>query len=196
LRNIIVISGKQGSGKSTQAEMLQAIALKDGFVPLRVRFSEVLYELHNVCLPLLKKYGIRDATMEKDGELLQVLGTEYGRKLLGDDVWIKVLRRRVDYWLRVEPHLIIIDDCRFENEHDAFSDALRVHLECTEEMRKARCSYWRTNTNHPSEIGLDNYIASGRFAEPWCLRLETDRTEPKVTAHLIWNQFRTMKGLL
>ena len=154
------------------------------------------YELHDVCLPLLKKYGIRDATMKKDGELLQVLGTEYGRKLLGDDVWVKVLKRRVDYWLRVEPHLIIIDDCRFENEHDAFPDALRVHLECSEYMRKSRCSYWRTNTDHPSEIGLDNYRARGRFDEPWCLRMETDRTEPQVTAHLIWNQFRTMKGLL
>jgi hypothetical protein len=57
----------------------------------------------------------------------------------------------------------VIGDCRFENEFDAFPHALRVRLGCPEEVRKSRCSMWRENTQHPSEIGLDKYAKEGWF---------------------------------
>jgi hypothetical protein len=179
---IIIISGKQGSGKSTLSMNLKA---KLGHVE-QMRFAQVIYDMHTACLPILKHYGIRPDDMQKDGELLQVLGTDYGRKYLGDDVWVKALRRRVELYLASFPlGIVVIDDCRFENEIEAFPDALKVRLECIEQLRQGRCSYWRSNTDHPSEVGLDEYekfditINTGRLYAGEVLSLVIDAWEKK-----------------
>lgn len=159
---IVLISGKQGSGKSTLAEGIYRAAFLSGWMPHKVKFAEVIYALHDACLPILKLYGIRPEEMHKDGELLQVLGTEYGRKLLGENVWAKATRKYVERNLG-QRQLFIIDDARFENEFDAFPDALTIRLNAPADIRKERCSYWRTDEKHASEIGLDAYAKAGKF---------------------------------
>ena len=62
-----------------------------------------------------------------------------------------------------EHDLVIVGDCRFENEFMAFPEALRVRLQCPEDIRRKRCSMWRENVEHPSEIGLDRYANEGKF---------------------------------
>jgi hypothetical protein len=176
--NIILISGRQGSGKSTLADGLQKfLFLRQSFKVFRVKFADTLYKLHTACLPILKDAGVRPEEMTKDGELLQVLGTEYGRKCIDEDVWAKAARRNVDDLLLEYPAAwIIIDDCRFENEFNIFDDAVRVRLFANPKMRQARASYWRKDTNHPSETGLDSYHKQGYFD----LEIETndDKTKP------------------
>lgn len=82
--------------------------------------------------------------------------------------------------------LVIIDDCRFTNEFDAFPQALRVRLNAAEDVRKGRAESWRENTVHPSEVGLDLYDIEGKFD----LYLQTDLAEssPKHCATLITAQ--------
>jgi dephospho-CoA kinase len=156
-KRIFVFSAKQGGGKTTYAKYLQAFLGIDNTKIFK--FAAPLYALHDRCLPLLKQYGVRDASMEKDGELLQVLGSEYGRKCLGENVWVNVTAREVHAYLMGGPRrFAIIDDCRFENEFNEFRDiAYMIRLVAPESVRRARCSYWRENTQHPSEIGLDEY---------------------------------------
>ena len=103
----------------------------------------------------------------KDGPLLQWVGTEFGRNNYGINVWVDILKNKIKkyeapHWSELN-RLVIVDDCRFENEFDAFPEALRVRLVCPEEVRKARTESWRDNTNHPSEIGLDAYEAEKKF---------------------------------
>lgn len=156
-KRIFILSGKQGSGKTTYAKYLQAFLGIDNTKILK--FAAPLYALHDRCLPLLKQYGVRPDSMEKDGELLQVLGTTYGRKCLGENVWVDIVAREAYVWLSQRPdNFVIIDDARFENEINTFrEDAYLIRLTAPEAVRKARCSYWRENTQHPSEIGLDEY---------------------------------------
>jgi hypothetical protein len=49
--------------------------------------------------------------------LLQTLGTQWGRKYINKDVWLWAMQRHIE---RVtsddKPTIILIDDCRFENE--------------------------------------------------------------------------------
>lgn len=59
--------------------------------------------------------------------------------------------------------LIIVDDCRFENEFDALPEALRIRLEAREEVRRLRADSWREDVFHPSETGLDKYCEEGKF---------------------------------
>jgi hypothetical protein len=59
--------------------------------------------------------------------------------------------------------VFIVADCRFQNEFDAFPEALRVRLTASEDVRRTRTNSWRENTSHPSEIDLDGYEAEGKF---------------------------------
>ena len=52
--------------------------------------------------------------------LLQTLGTEWGRELVDEQIWIKLLAQDYDFWrgnkASLKPEGIIISDVRFENE--------------------------------------------------------------------------------
>ncbi len=51
---------------------------------------------------------------------MQVFGTEVGRSLLGDDVWVQALFNQLS---RERPEKVVITDCRFPNEIAAVRDA-------------------------------------------------------------------------
>ena len=44
-------------------------------------------------------------------QFMQLLGTEFGRKLIGDDFWVSLWSNEAQYERRV-----VVDDCRFPNE--------------------------------------------------------------------------------
>lgn len=186
--SIVVISGKQGSGKSTLQDALMELAPQNGFVTVTLmNFADVIYNLHVNIIERINALGIEHKT-KKDGVLLQLLGTEWGRKVLGNDVWIRALRNRVEiaknHSMRFnQKTLIVVADCRFENEFDGFKEALRVRLEADEATRKARTNSWRDNTQHPSEVDLDKYAQNGAFD----LYFRTDATGflPETIAHNI-----------
>ena len=153
---IILISGKQGSGKTTIADELEGL-LWQTHTPIRKKFAGPLYEMHDAALEVLRDYGI--AVPEVDADMLQLLGTEIVRNKYGKDTWVSCLRNSI---LKDSRLVYIIDDARFPNEIDGLDDlasrVLKVRLECPEETRKARRgSKWRENTNHESEVALDDY---------------------------------------
>lgn len=166
--DIVLISGKQGSGKTTTAAALELEARRIGYTWVRrMKFADPLYELHDTILDLMQGWS-GEPRPKKDGPLLQWLGTDFGRKKYGDDIWVKALKKKMDedsllYNFGELRALYIIDDCRFENEFDAFREALRIRLKAKEDTRKARTDCWREDTNHPSEIGLDFYDNRGLF---------------------------------
>jgi predicted ATPase len=182
MSKIILISGKQGAGKTSLTnELVERLEGKNVF---KLKFADVIYEMHDAVLALLRANGI-ERDVKKDGPLLQLLGTEWGRKTLGPEIWIRCLQARVSKLEHKYPSCtIIIDDCRFENEFDAFPDALRVRLEASEEVRKKRCDSWRPNSDHPSEIGLDKYSKDGKFD----LYLDTNNTFIDGCAELVLAQ--------
>lgn len=173
---IFVLSGRQASGKSTYAKILREFLGKDHCQIFK--FAQVIYELHDACLPILKKYKIITSDVEKEGALLQVLGNEYGRQCKGENVWVNITRREVDdYLAQHSKNYAVIDDCRFENEFDVFHRvANMIRLRANKEIRRARCSAWRENDTHASEIGLDAYEAAGNFDAI----IDTTRGDPKI----------------
>ena len=164
--DIIIISGKQGSGKTTTAQALRNKLKSEYSGVQNVKFATPLYALHEYILNRMEQWtGVK--RVKKDGVLLQMLGTEYGRQVHGENVWVNILRNFMDNEMKqmfqFSRGLVIIDDCRFENEFDAFPDALRVRLDAPEQIRKPRTHAWREDTNHPSEIGLDQYADALKF---------------------------------
>lgn len=162
---IVAISGKQGSGKTTLAK-----SLVEKYKGSHFKFADPLYDMHNSIRDLLfTKYNY--SMKVKDGKLLQLLGTEWGRNTLGETIWSDLTSRRImskihDCDTYENKAFIVIDDTRFENELDMFSyfkevsncHVITIRLEAGEEVRKVRADDWRPATEHPSEVGLDHRI--------------------------------------
>ena len=170
---VILISGKQGSGKTTTSNTLIKALGESGLTPINLKFADVLYRMHDAALAVAAEYGI--PVLKKEGAMLQWLGTEWGRNTKGENVWVNAVRHRVTSNIDASSgsdHLVfIIDDCRFVNEFKGFDDleengivdVIRIRLEASEEERKTRADSWRAATDHPSETGLDEYAAAGLF---------------------------------
>lgn len=192
---ILLISGKQGSGKSTLAQRLENHIMGDQLSPSmfqKLRFAQPLYEMHDEIRKILKQYNYGNYDYsKKDGPLLQMLGTEWGRKI-DDNIWVQLLTNRL---IDLEENTIVsVEDCRFENEFDAFNSypkVLRVRLECDRYLRKQRCSMWRENDNHPSETGLDNYVEQNKFD----LVIHTDQHNDDETFQLVLNKLKELTNV-
>ncbi len=165
--DVVLISGRQGSGKSTLAANIRIVIrnqLLDWSVEEHI-FAGAIYEMHDACRDILAKYAIQPKGV-KDGKLLQFLGTEWGRETYDSEIWVKILQTKVMMARQsalAERLTVLVPDTRFKNELRAFPNAMKVRLECPEHLRKERCSAWRENTNHPSEIDLDDCIGEFDF---------------------------------
>ncbi len=189
--NIIMISGKQGSGKSTIMDNLIKLSIFKGMNAMDVRFAETIYNIHDYIRETLRFRGIERP--DKDGRLLQLLGTEWGRDTIHPDIWVHAL---LGYIRNVAPvpkenQLFVISDCRFRNEFDLV-DAFRVRLECDRDVRKQRCDGWRDTDTHISETDLDQYSAEGKFD----LTINTETTNPVEVAELIYKEYLCKQKLL
>lgn len=146
---IIGLSGYARSGKDTTAGILVA---HYGFE--RRAFADVLREaVYRLNPQLTETVRVRDVVDEYGWEvaksnpevrrLLQVMGTEVGRAMLGEDVWVRRAMKSL-------PAKTVFTDMRFPNEANA--------------IRKRGGLVWRVNrpkfvavNGHVSETALDSY---------------------------------------
>lgn len=167
MKQIVLLSGKQGSGKTTLCNNLFRSYTKNGTFVRVINFADTIYEIHNFALGVLKRYGI-ERDIVKDGPLLQLLGTEWARKTISENIWVEITQNRIDQMYQqfktlYTKQVFVVGDCRFKNELECIPEALRVRLECPKPVRKERCSAWRENDTHPSEIDLDDWVETGKF---------------------------------
>lgn len=115
-RFVVGFAGKMGSGKTTAARLLIE---KHGFE--RIRFAG---PLKNMMYALgLTEAEVDGAFKESPCDLLggktprhamQTIGTEWGRNIIDDGLWIRAWRRAVEKTL--PGAWIVVDDVRFPNE--------------------------------------------------------------------------------
>jgi hypothetical protein len=116
-RLIGLYSHAPGSGKSTVADMLWDYKRLSFADPLRKFSAQILSSLGYNGLACL-----RDKKEEKIAELgvsprqmMQTLGTEWGRSCIHPDLWIMVAAGTVEEQLK-RGRNVVIDDVRFPNE--------------------------------------------------------------------------------
>jgi hypothetical protein len=186
---VILISGKQGSGKSSLAQGLERHFEKQNQKCFMLKFATPLYQMHDRILDLLNAYEYPVEKGKIDGALLQLLGTEWGRAK-DPDIWANIAVNRTRHTFELsKARVVIFDDCRFENEFtklDAnFERLFTIRLEADEYSRKLRAEKWRDKTEHPSETGLDEFANRKMFD----LTLNTTNSTPadtlrRVIAHM------------
>lgn len=114
---LLALCGKAGSGKSTAAGILIekwdytlvkfAAPLKSMLAEFGLSQDEIEGSLKELPCALLNGHSPRHA--------MQTLGTEWGRNMIGENVWVTAWTARVHKML-MEGKRIVVDDCRFENE--------------------------------------------------------------------------------
>lgn len=137
--SLIAFSGFAGCGKDAAASVLirdhgyERVSFAD---PLR----QMLYALNPIAgyrsmsgdlvdvqtLVDAKGWDRAKREHEEIRELLQRLGTEAGRKILGQNVWVKLAMEKASQFSKV-----VITDCRFENEASAVMDMEGVVVRIT-----------------------------------------------------------------
>lgn len=147
---IVGIAGHAESGKTTFANILkEQLELKHNRVML-INYGDFV---KFICTQYYNWDGKKD---DKGRALLQHIGTEQGRLMVGENVWVDMVINTVKIAER-DYDIAIVADCRFPNEFDRWN-------ECGYDMLKIKmCRYSYKNhlteeqRQHESETALDNY---------------------------------------
>jgi hypothetical protein len=149
---IIGLSGYARSGKDTVAELLvlnygfKRMAFADGIREALTALNPILHDGHRLN-ELVGMYGWEIAKAKDEvRRLLQVMGTEVGRKLINEDVWVWLLFNKINTDER-----IVIPDVRFPNE------AKMIEQQGGEVWRINRHNHTAVN-DHISEHAMDNHM--------------------------------------
>lgn len=110
--NFVAFTGSMESGKSTAARWL---CEKHGFAP--ISFATPIKRM-------LAELGVEGDKKQRHDALaghtyrhaLKTLGTEWGRKLLGEDVWLWHFEREFERLRRAGCARVVCDDVRYDNE--------------------------------------------------------------------------------
>jgi len=145
-RRIIGIAGRAGAGKNTVAEMIPGAAV--------FGFADPLYEglaaMLGVPEDMLRSRRNKETPLKWLGksprELMQTLGTEWGRGMVAQDIWLRLAKRRIETY----GGTIVFSDVRFDNE--------------AEWIRNQGGEVWlverdqETHHTHSSEAGISPHL--------------------------------------
>ncbi|QWY83235.1 deoxynucleotide monophosphate kinase protein [Rhizobium phage RHph_X2_25] len=117
---LVALTGAAGSGKSTATRYLVehngytlvkfAGPLKDMLRAIGFDDDEIEGEFKEMPMEMLCGKTPRHA--------MQTLGTEWGRKCMGEDFWVRIWRLRA----AMVGGRVVVDDCRFPNEAQAIRE--------------------------------------------------------------------------
>lgn len=148
---LVAFTGLAQSGKTTAAKQL----CHEGFD--RMSFADPIKQMVRCLTPETDKTAELAAFGGKSLRFLyQSLGTDWGRDMVDENIWVSLGRERLKSLLRdVEEGVIkgvVIDDLRFDNEaeliHELGGLVIKVSREGTESM------------SHASESGISGHLIS------------------------------------
>jgi hypothetical protein len=157
---LVGIAGKAGSGKSTAAQVLidagwtrvkMAGPFKDMLRAMGLTERHIEGDLKEVPCDLLQGQTPRHAMI--------TLGTEWGRDIIGPNLWIDLASRRIKDALDAGCS-VVVDDIRFDNE----ADVIRNLGGCTVRIDRAS----GVAVDHKSEAGVSadiEYKNNGSVSE-------------------------------
>jgi dephospho-CoA kinase len=149
----VYLCGKAGSGKTSCAEYL----IKKGYQV--AKFASPVYMIAE------KYFNMKN----KDRKLLQIIGTDIGRRY-DSDIWINrfLIDMRIvkltKYLLKMQNIPFVCDDVRFKNEHKKLKKEgwIGIYLDVSDDIRINRLNNRDGDAkieclNHKSETEIDSF---------------------------------------
>ena len=176
---IIGLTGRKGCGKSSVAKIF---ADRLGYEILS--FASPIKDMLRV-LGLgeaeLNDPTIKEIPLDEYGktprELMQILGTEFGRERVSQNIWIRALEKKIH-----PDKNYVIDDVRFPNEaamvHARGGKIVRVYRPMQEEEA--------AKDPHLSEAGLDSEQIDYELRNSSCYVTDLENTVIKTLENLIY----------
>jgi len=109
----------------------------------------------------LKEAPLQELGGQSPRQMLQTLGTDWGRKMVCDDLWIKVMEGRIKQLgymadlLHAQHHIVVIPDIRFDNEARLCDVLIHIDRLGTQEV-----------ADHESEAGIAPHLIT-RTVHNW-----------------------------
>lgn len=145
---VVGLSGPAGAGKSTAAQYLVELGGH------RVRFAGIIKSM-------IYAMGLNERQV--DGDLkevpcdllcgktprwaMQSLGTEWGRNLIGPNIWINLWKNQVNSL--PEDALVLVDDCRFPNEEVLIREMDGIIIRIVREVDMNTETFSHESEKHP-----------------------------------------------
>lgn len=115
---LIGVTGKAGAGKTTLASMIPGAAVMQYADPLYAALAAML----GIDESMLRHQAVKGRAIgwlgKSPRQLLQTLGTEWGRGTVREDVWLLLAERRIEAWREAGAPAVVLADVRFDNECD------------------------------------------------------------------------------
>ena len=131
MRRLIGLTGAAGAGKDLVATLIPGA--------LRIAFADPLYEglaaMLGIPEALLRSRATKEAPLAGLGrsprQLLQTLGTEWGRQMVSPDIWLQAAFWRWEKASAAGHSFVVEPDVRFANEarliHDQGGEVWLIH---------------------------------------------------------------------
>ena len=131
MRRLIGLTGAAGAGKDLVATLIPGA--------LRIAFADPLYEglaaMLGIPEALLRSRATKEAPLAGLGrsprQLLQTLGTDWGRQMVSPDIWLQAAYWRWEKASAAGHSFVVVPDVRFANEarliHDQGGEVWLIH---------------------------------------------------------------------
>tara|TARA_A100001015_G_scaffold288308_1_gene359032 strand:+ start:238 stop:771 length:534 start_codon:yes stop_codon:yes gene_type:complete len=123
---VIALTGPKTVGKTTVASAIadnvdKVVYINSFADPMRAMLEAIGVDSINLLHQSFKEEPI-EGLGKSARELLQTLGTEWGRAMVSEDIWLWAMSSRMEEAKSEGVDIVVIDDCRFDNEADWVSD--------------------------------------------------------------------------
>lgn len=152
---IIALAGPKGVGKTTIAKVIEEVLIDAEIhsfaAPIKSMIEAMGIGRNLIDDPELKNQPI-DWVGKSPREMMQTLGTEWGRQMVRDDIWLRVVAEKIKY---SPVGTVIIDDCRFDNEAEFVNNSGGVVIDLFRDGVEA-------SDGHISESGISEKLIRAR----------------------------------
>ena len=173
---IIGLTGRKGCGKSTVGRIIAEefdYAIKSFATPIKLMLSAMGLTKDQLYDPKLKELTIPEFG-KSPRELCQLLGTEFGRMLVSQNIWVTSLKKHLD-----ADKNYVIDDVRFENE------AVMIRAMGGVIVRVIR-GIPQPDDEHISEDGLDSELINYEINNRSCYELDLKAQTKQVLQEIFY----------